>query len=75
MLNRTLISLETSNIYVGQSGTITGVGFIYHGEIENRLMHGIGNCEYYGSGVYNGEFENGKKAGKGVYQYTLGFCL
>ena len=35
-------------------------------------MHGIGNCDYYDSGVYNGEFQNGKKEGRGVYKYTSG---
>ena len=72
VLKRALIYLETSNIYAGQIGTIKDVDFIYHGEIENRLMHGIGNCDYYDSGVYNGEFQNGKKEGRGVYKYASG---
>ena len=42
VLTRTLIYLEMSNIYAGQIGIIKHVDFIYHGEIENKLMHGIG---------------------------------
>ena len=86
VLNTTLISLETSNIYAGDTGTIKGSDFIcmdktgkfeeykfiYHGEIKNGLRHGRGNCNYSFGDFYNGEFKNGKFEGIGVYQFSNG---
>ena len=40
VLNSALICLETTSAYAGEIGTIKGVHFIYHGEIENGLRHG-----------------------------------
>ena len=86
VLNTTLISLETSNVYAGTTGTINGSDFvhmykagkveeykfIYQGEIKNGLRHGRGNCNYSIGDVYNGEFKNGKIEGTGVYQWSNG---
>ena len=86
VLNTTLISLETSNIYTGETGTIKGSDFvftsktgkfeeykfIYHGEIKIGLRHGRGKCNYSNGDVYNGEFQHGKIEGTGVYQWKSG---
>ena len=86
VLKNALTCLEASNIYVGETGTIEGVefvdirkagsckkiNFIYHGEIENGLRHGRGNCYYETGDIYDGEFQNGKLEGRGVYQWDNG---
>ena len=72
VLRSTQICLEMSNTYAGEVGTIKGANFIYHGEIENGLKHGIGDCNYYNDGVYNGVYQNGLKEGRGVYKCASG---
>ena len=86
VLNITQICLEENNIYARETGTIKGsdflcmdttdkieeYNFIYHGEIENGLRHGRGNCNYSNGNVYNGEYQNGKREGTGVYQWSDG---
>ena len=72
VLKSALICLETTNTYASEIGTIKGVDFIYHGEIENGLRHGRGDCNYCNGDTYNGEFQNGLKEGRGVYKYASG---
>ena len=83
VLKTTQTCMETSNIYAGGIGTIKGsdfvlcktgkieeYNFIYHGQMENGIRHGRGNCNYWNGDVYNGEFQNGKREGTGVYQWS-----
>ena len=72
VVQRTLMRLEMTNTYARESGTIKGVDFLYHGEIENGLRHGRGDCNYSNGDVYNGEFQNGLQEGRGVYKYASG---
>ena len=71
-LKTTLIYLEINNTHAGEIGTIKEIDFVYHGEIENGLRHGRGDCNYFDGGVYKGEFQNGLKEGKGLYKWDDG---
>ena len=47
-------------------------GDIYEGQVSNdRLPHGKGTLKS-SIGIYEGEFKNGKKEGKGIVKYSNG---
>ena len=72
VLKNSLIYLERINVYASEVGAIKETNYIYHGEIENGLPHGRGECFYNSGSTYYGEFANGKLEGRGIYKWGEG---
>jgi hypothetical protein len=49
---------------------IDASGCTYEGEVKGNIMHGNGRYTYPNGDVYEGNFENGKKSGKGSLEFT-----
>jgi len=51
------------------NGYVRQAGYKFEGEYNDKNQrHGLGHAEFHNGDIYDGQYENGKRHGHGVYK-------